>query len=158
MLRDLLLWFYLFATGKCKQEDLPVISSYPKFAFWTLADWNVIKHSNTLWIFPREFDLFYCLCYVGWYILTSQSSSSHLFCIVHFILYIQSRNWFGEIMARFLGRMQLQNNLSQSKLAKAILTSLTFLFSSSADSYSFLVLTRTLEQLQGETGQVATTL
>lgn len=61
-------------------------------------------------------------------------------------------------MARFPGRMQLQNNLSQSKLAETALTSLTFLFSSNADSYSFLVLTWTLEQLQGETGQGAKSL
>jgi len=126
--RNLILW-------TCKQEDLLVLSSNPKFAFWVLVDRNVIKHSDIRWSFPGQFCLFYYIHDMGWYVPHKVVHVTFFWLmaiwITQFILYMLSTRWLWGITARFPGRMQLQDNMSQSKLAEAALASLTFLFSSS---------------------------
>lgn len=124
---NLLLW-------ACKQENLLVLSSNPKFAFWALVDQNVIKHSDCGVFLENSIYFTVFIIWVDTY-LTKYCESPFFWpiavCTAQFILYMLSTRWFWGKMARFPGRTQLQDNLSQSKLAEAAPASLTFLFSSS---------------------------
>lgn len=148
---NLLLW-------ACKQEDLLVLSSNPKFAFWALVDQNVIKHSDCGVFLENSIYFTVFIIWVGTY-LTKYCESpffdQSLFAPRSSFYTCWARGGSGGKWQDFQAGRSCRTTWANLNWPKQPQLPSPSSSAPAADSHSFLALTWTFAKLQGEAGQEA---